>query len=255
VKNHAIAVVANLSDREFRDYVGANLHPNDGDEAWPVLLSAELIERTFETLKDMRDQASRTLNQRAAERDEYQLECLRRGPAGRQDWVTYRVEYDIWRRKIANFNRMVLARLSETSNAKKKLNSQMAAVAKRDRVAAHAQQMTEERDYLRGVVRDLAKAVHQHQAATAVSGRDAEQHDYDLWHALDTLTVPMGKEREPAKIRNVLRTHWFDTMHSPSGEAGRKHTERLMQQAPAGRSPSFEGIPKARFVEGRKPLA
>jgi hypothetical protein len=227
--------IAELGDDEFHELIRQHIHPVSGDAAvWAILLSPSLQDRTAGHLRDMNGRVDSSFKKRAREADAYQLECLKKGHVGRRDWQEYYNDYQAWRKRAGAFKQMVAGRAAELKIAQK-----------RTRAAAHeVYQATNSHNY-REVIRQFAVRIHQHQALTARSGREPEQHDYDLWRLLDELSVPVGPEGN-ATIRDMMRTYWFDTSPATVQDGTRRTAERLMRQAPAGRSEAYQGIPKLR---------
>lgn len=251
--------IERLGDKAFRELVTEHLHPETGDpEMWEALLARPLIKRTRALLAEMRNQVEATLRKRERESTEYQLECLNNRASGRTDWVAHKAEYQDWRKKAVGFKRLVerrqvQAKAAAFSRGQEQHNREQEAGARRS--AAHVERMTEQRQLYLEIIRLLSIGIQQHQAMTAVAGRSPEQHDYDLWRALDNITIPMGPDEIYTALRKVLETFWFQTTAATANAGVRRQMERLMRQAPAGRSPSYEGAPKARHVGSTNPLA
>ncbi|MFF7837563.1 hypothetical protein ACFZC6_01815 [Streptomyces ossamyceticus] len=254
-----ITKVAALGDERFKELVTKHLARSDGDPAlWEVLLGETLINRTTETLKDMFEVACAAAAKRANERNEIRVACLERGPSGRTEWLHSDAKYQLWKSRNSHFKKLVQTRLTEAREARRDHVLSGRAVKKTnrdDRLVAHARQMTDERNHHVGVIREFARMVQRHQAMTAASGRMPEQHDYDLWRLLDELSMPDGAERDLIPLRQMLQAFWYDTTPATLAEGVRGQTERMMRQAPAGRSPRYEGTPKVRRIDEPKRLA
>jgi hypothetical protein len=242
--------LASLSDERYMDIVTRNIRRSSGDEAlWEVLLSKELIERTASTLKQMLEIATAAAGKRKNEINQIRIDCTRFGKLDRSTWARESAIYEEWRTRNSHLKQIVQERLGQVREARR------ATPESRARLVAQANDMSQRASDYRTIIRELARAVHQHQALSAASGTPPEQHDYDLWRVLDELTVPVGPEQQGASLRSMLRTYWFDTSPSMPAEDTRHATERLMRQAPAGRSERFQGSPKVRRIGSPNPLS
>lgn len=254
-----VAKVAALSDERFKELIDKHLHPDTGDPAvWDVLFSQSLMPRTTEVLQAMLEKVSVTLGRKKVEADAVHLESLKTGT--RQEWFAHRLEYDEWRVRAVAFQKMVQRRLGAAKNVrrswgKEQQDRQEKRIGERgpdykDRLA----RAKAAKDECENALRRLALKIREHQALTAVSDRMPEQHDYDLWRLLDELTLTVGKGGEQASVRRVMESYWLDTSEATMAAGQRGQTERMMQQAPAGRAPRFEGVTKVRRIDGQKRL-
>lgn len=230
-----------LTDEQYSDLLSGQVHPKfRNPDVWAALTSLEHIERTRAVLVDIHQRTANTLHRKKSERDAFEQECRARGAAGKRAWFETRPAWEDSRRKTAAFHQKVQQAISEVSKIQKANNratSHLVSNAGRD------------------TLRQLAVAVQRHQAAHARSGEIAGQEDYELWQALDRLTVPCGPEQEPTSLRTMLDFFWADVTPVSGGEAARSAAEKTMRQAPAGRSARFNGMPKARHVGNEKGLA
>lgn len=229
--------ISQLDDPAFREFITTNIHTADDTKAvWEQLADRRVADRTIETLRDLRLQTEGSMSRKRRELAEFQAECLLRGRRGRQDWLAAKREFEDWKRRANNFRRMVEARQIQVRTRMK------FGYEERARVDQGA----------RDALAKLCLQIQRHQAACAVSGRRAEQADYELWALLEELTIPLT-EGGAASLEYMLRTYWTPT--SRDKNAGRRTNERLMKQAPAGRAATFEGHPKARNIGSDKTLA
>jgi hypothetical protein len=229
--------ITKLDDPAFRELITTNIHSADETKpVWEQLMTREVADRTIETLKDLRLQTEASMSRKRRELADTQAECLLRGHRGRQDWLAAKRDFEDWKRRANNFRRMVEARQVQVRNKMK------FGYEERARVDQGA----------RDALAKLCLQIQRHQAACATSGRRAEQADYDLWALLEELTIPLT-EGGSASLEYMLRTYWIPTARDKN--AGRRDKERLMKKAPAGRSATFEGHPKARNIGSDKTLA
>jgi hypothetical protein len=243
-----VDAISQLDDSAFRELITTNIHPADNtDEAWKQLTAPQVVERTHDTLQAMRKQVEAALGKRRRDIEDFRTECHLRGPAGKQDYFAAKTEYQDWKRRANSFRYMVEARQAQARSALR------AAVATaRQENLQEARPLSRKRVAYHDALRDLALAVQRHQAAFAVSGRIAEQQDYDLWRRLGEIRVPVRDDDE-ASLRDMLITFWVETEADTAKE--RRDNERLMRQVPAGRSSTFEGTPRARHLGNGKSLA
>lgn len=243
------AELSSVSDQALKELVRKHLHPLRGDpEVWEALFAPDAIERTYEILTGMLDSAESAARKRNVELQAVRIACLDRGRQGTTEWLHADALHQQWKSKNGGFTQLVQRRLSELRKARGRNRH----AGKEERAVAHAIVM--ERDRYRTIIRDLTRAIHLHQARTAAGSRSAEQYDYDLWRLLDGIEMPVGPG-STATLRDVLRTYWFDTSPATVADGERGRAERLMQQAPGGRSAHFEGVPKARRVNEPRNLA
>lgn len=233
--------IAALSDDDYNKLVNANIHQRERDTAaWRILLSPEFVIRTHDQLNVTYQRVIGALRKRKAGRDVFQSECFKRGDAGKREWFETRPEYEEWRRRAVNFHRAVQDAMAEINKARKEAN-----ILQNDQVSHRH----------REALRELAVAVRDHQAEHARAGGVAEQPDYELWQALDRVTVPCGPGGRPVSLRSMLDVYWYEV--EPETAVGRAQdgAERLMRSAPAGRSSRYGGIPEARHVHNDKTIA
>ena len=232
--------LSSLDDEQYAELVTGNINPRTRDAAvWEALTSPDYLERTRATLTSVNHRAASAMRRRKTEREAFHQECLRRGEAGKQEWFNTRPEYEEWRRKAAFFHQTVLTAISELTKLTRDRNR-----------ASNRRNHDESRETLR----KLAAAVNRHQAMHAKSGQIAGQEDYGLWQLLDRLTVPCGPNQEPTTLRTMLDFYWTDVDVATEDGENRAAAERVMRQAPAGRSAPFSGVPRARHVGNGKEL-
>ena len=229
-----------LDDAAFRELVTDHLHSRKGDpQVWGLLTGPRLVQRTCGTLAAIHRQVTGTMLTKKTAREEFRQECFARGEAGKRDWFASLAEYESWRRRAGHFALMVQERLSDAKKALKAANR-----AAND-TAGHTHRM---------VLRQLAIAVQDHQAAHARAGGVAEQCDYELWRLLDKLTVPIGPRSEQMTLRTMLDIYWRDVEPVDEAREETAHMDDVMRAAPAGRSARYEGVPSARYVGNDKKL-
>lgn len=230
-----------LDDHAYEQLAIAHAHRKHRDpEIWALLTSPQHIERTHAALTNVHQRTAATLRRRKTEREAFEQECRARGQAGKQEWFATRPEYEKWRRGTAGFHQMVQAAISE--------------LGKMQRIQNHQATTQQNAQAARRALRKLSVAVQRHQAAHAKAGSIAEQEDYELWQLLDRLTVPYGPNQDPTTLRTMLDFYWTDVEVATEAGESQAAAERAMRQAPAGRSATFSGVPRARHVGNGKDL-
>jgi hypothetical protein len=234
--------LSTLDDRAYEQLTVANAHRKHRDpDTWALLTSPEHIERTRSCLVNVHQRTAATLRRKKTEREAFEQQCRARGQEGKQEWFATRPEYEKWRRGTAGFHQMVQGAISELGKAQRQHNHQ--ASTQNGAQAA------------REALRKLSIAVQRHQAAHAKTGTIAGQEDYELWQLLDRLTVPCGPNQDPTTLRTMLDFYWTDVDVVSASETERAGAERVMRQAPAGRSAQYGGVPRARHVGNEKGLS
>lgn len=156
-----------LSPEDFRNIVEENM----GDEhpqLWEALLDPRVVRRTHATLAATHQDVLSQLAQKSSE-----MSAL----SGEQ-WRAANKEHADWRRRALGYQRMVMRRKSE---AKYALGSA---------VAPPRQGMEPTKKVrLMSTVFELGRAIREHQQRCDELGITAEQHDLDLWDALEDVEV------------------------------------------------------------------
>lgn len=235
------ADLTTMTDEQYETLALTQIHPRHRDpDAWALLTSPQHIQRTRDILANVHQRTAAALRRRKTEREQFQQDCYARGEAGKKEWFETRPDYERWRRGAAGFHQKVQATISELGKLQREHNRN----ANRDTGQA-----------AREALRQLSVAVQRHQAVHARSGEIAGQEDYELWQLLDRLTVPCGPRQEPHTLRTMLDFYWTDVDMVDDAEEERAGAEKVMRQAPAGRSARFTGMPRARHVGSEKGLA
>ncbi|MGI5353855.1 hypothetical protein ACQI4E_00835 [Streptomyces sp. CA-252508] len=233
--------IAHLDDKQYEQLIVSNAHPPVRDpEIWAALTHPDNLARTRELMVHMHQRTGNTLRNRKAERDIFHRECIARGEAGRKAWLDSRAEYESWRRRAANFHQCIQQAIGELGKVQRTVNRQ---------------QTLQVGENYREMLRQLACAVHHHQATHAKAGGIADQADYELWRVLDRMTVPVGRDQEQVTLRTMLDIYWTDVTPVDEVQERRAEAERTMRAAPGGKSARYGGVPQARHVHNDKKLA
>jgi hypothetical protein len=235
------AALTQLSDGELEELLTANIHPPRRDpEVWAAITHPDNLPRARQILVNIHERTASVLRRRKTERDAFRAECFARGAAGKADWFAGQAEYDAARRRTANFHQRVQRAISELGKEQRNVNRAMSIDV-----------VNEARETLR----QLSVAVQRHQATHARDGGIAEQSDYELWQALDRLTVPTGPGQAPTTLRTMLDIYWTDVAPVTDEDSQRTQAERMMRSGPKGRPASFSSTPRARHTHNGKDLA
>ncbi|MFD9443380.1 hypothetical protein [Streptomyces sp. NPDC060001] len=230
-----------LTDEQYERLAIKHAHPRYREpDTWALLTDPAHIERTRTILSNVHQRTAATLRRRKTERDAFQQECFARGEAGKKEWFASQAEFERGRRGTAGFHQMIQAAISQLGKMQRRQNHK-----------AVTQETTQAN---REALRKLSIAVRNHQATHAKTGTIAGQEDYELWQLLDQLTVPCGPNQEATSLRTMLDFYWTDVETGTAADGDRAAAERVMRQAPAGRSAQYSGVPRARHVGGEKPL-
>lgn len=233
--------LADLEDSQFESVIIANAHPPNRDpEVWAALTDPNLIDRTRDTLTTLYQRNMGGIIKRRDEHEAFRRECRALGRSGWKSLAAAQAEYEERRRRATNFGRTMQNALAVVKETRRNIN----------RATNHqtAQDMRER-------LRELAQALQKHQVAHARIGGVAEQHDYELWQALDRIRVPLGPDSKMVSLRSMLDVYWTDVQPVSDEESRRTQAERVMRSAPAGQSAMFSGVPRARHVHNDKGLA
>jgi len=236
-------------DAEFlAALIRQHLHVQDGDpDLWKLLASEAIRGRTAAALKGILRDVREEIKKKAMEHQALRIRLLKQGGYGRRAWDKADAEHQAWKTRRGEFLIAVEHRLGSIKDPDEGTREQM--------LARRARRLSANEARYRDAVQALAVRIHQHQALTARSSREPEQHDYDLWRLLDELTVPLGDDNAPVPLRRMLRAYWFETTPATVREGETRTAERMMRQAPAGRSQRYGGTPKARHIGNPGSLA
>jgi hypothetical protein len=171
-----------LDDAAFHDLVNQHVpRRSDPDgSVWSALHDPALIERTYAALIEMVREVDSLLTTRAAELEAFRQDCYRRGEPGKRDWHQADADFKVWRGRALGWKRLLEPRLMVAKERRRQ--------ARMDRTARSSEEQA-----VRTALRQLALAVHRHQAASRSEDISPEPHDQTLWAALDQLTVPHGE--------------------------------------------------------------
>ena len=170
-------------------------HNRDTD-IWRQLLSAPLVERTYDTLRRLHDHNSRAMRRRRDDWERFVADCVTT-PISRQEWNCARREYENWRKHAETFATVVGHAMREVRQARRQ-------ITKDSRRGDEGNPQ-----FYRGRLRDVALAVYRHRAAITGSDVIAEDHDRDLWRILETITVPYGSASEPTSLLTMLDERYW----------------------------------------------
>lgn len=223
----------------FTALVRQHLHEQDGDpKLWAVLGSDTLRSRTAASLKSILRDTREEAKKRSMQHQELRVATMNQGSHGRRAWEKANAAHQAWKVRSGDYVHTVEYRLGSIKDVHE--------VSREQTLTQRVKRLSANEATYRNTVEALAVRIHQHQALTARSGRDPEQHDHDLWRLLEELTVPLGDDDQPVPLQRMLRAYWFETSPATIQDGSRRLAERLMRQAPGGRSERYGGTPKVR---------
>ena len=175
-----------LPDNTFHTLVVNNLGREDQPALWDLLLGPQLARRTHTALgaafRDVEDQ----LAERRADIDSYRQECSRRGSAGRREWAAEWGGYQEWRSRVIGYRRLLSRRLTEAKQARR--NAPEPPRPKPAPPKPTPPNSARKIRQLQTVFR-LAWVIAQHREATLRQGIVPDDHEVELWRALDVIEV------------------------------------------------------------------
>ncbi|WP_141576179.1 hypothetical protein [Actinomadura sp. WMMA1423] len=175
-----------LPDDAFRTLIVSNLDRTEQPAMWDLLLSPQLARRTHGVLgaafRDVEDQ----LAERRADMESYRQECHVEGAAGKGKWFAAQGEHQEWRRRAIGYRRILSRRLAEAKHA-----AGNAAAPARPKPALPVPAPPNPARKVRQVtsVFRLAWVISEHRAETLRQGIVPDEHDVELWRALDLIEV------------------------------------------------------------------
>ncbi|TDD37836.1 hypothetical protein E1287_07190 [Actinomadura sp. KC06] len=173
--------LSTLPDDSFRTLIENNLDRDEHPSLWDLLLHPQMVRRTHAALgsafRDVEDQ----LAERRADLESFRQECHQAGPAGKDKWFAAQGEHQEWRRRAIGYRRILQRRLSEAKNA---LNNAAALPSPQPAPANSARKTRQVTTVFR-----LAWVISQHRDETLRQGIVPDEHDVELWRALDLIEL------------------------------------------------------------------
>jgi len=155
---------------------------------WNRLLGTDLLARTGAALRRAQERNDSAMQSRQQQWSRYVEERVGvKVDAG--EWALARQDYDDWCRRAEAFAAGVAKALKDV-----------------DRAARKAQREVEQKDagVYRSKLKAVARAIYTHRAASEDAEVIAEDHDLQLWAALESVTVPDGPMSEPTSLMDML---------------------------------------------------
>ncbi|SHW62303.1 Uncharacterised protein [Mycobacteroides abscessus subsp. abscessus] len=183
--------VDQLTDEDLAEMVLRNVDERTREtSSWAAVTCATHIDRTLAVLRALHRDNLGSMQTRKAEHKHLQAACAEQGAEGRRRWLQARADYEQWRAAAAAIDGAVTRAMSAVNMARK------------DRL----QEATEAKRLCRGVIRDLALAIHRHRdVTTAMEGRDSSSPaDLELWGLLEQISVPMGPGDQPFTLEEMV---------------------------------------------------
>lgn len=183
--------VDQLTDEALGATVLRNVDERTRDASvWAAVTCAGHIDRTLSVLRALHRDNLGSMQSRKADHKRLQATCSAQGATGRRTWLQASADYEQWRAAAAQFDGAVTRALSAVNMARK------------DRL----QEAAEAKRVYRGVVRDLALAIHRHRdVTTRAAGIEPSSADLELWEVLEEIRVPMGPDDQQFTLTEMVQ--------------------------------------------------
>ena len=159
-------------------------------QTWDRLLQSDLVVRTLNALRRAHERNQSAMESRREEWMRYTEERVG-VKVDAQQWQTARREYEEWCQRASKFDSTVAKAIQDVERAQRKLI----------RDSGHEQGDSQ---FYRRQLKAVARAIYAHRTALEDGEVIAEDHDLQLWSALDTVTVPNGPLSEPTSLMAML---------------------------------------------------
>jgi len=157
---------------------------------WDRLVQADLVARTLNALQRAHERNQSAMDSRREEWVRYTEDRVG-VKVDAQQWQMARREYEEWRQRAAKFDTTVAKAIQDVERSKRKLLRDSA-------------DPREDSQFYRRQLKAVARAIYAHRMALEDGEVIAEDHDLQLWSALDTVTVPNGPLSEPTSLMAML---------------------------------------------------
>lgn len=159
-------------------------------QTWDRLLEADLVVRTVNALHRAHERNQSAMEARREEWVRYTEERVG-VKVDAQQWQMARREYEEWRQRASKFDSTIAKAVQEVERAQRKLG----------RNSGNEQGDSQ---FYRRQLKAVARAIYAHRAALEDGEVIAEDHDLQLWSALDSVTVPNGPLSVPTSLMALL---------------------------------------------------
>lgn len=174
-----------LHDDTFHTLIENSLDRDERPALWDLLLHPQMVHRTHGMLsgafRDIEDQ----LAQRRADMDSFRQECFAQGQAGKGAWFSAWGEYQEWRQRAIGYRRILQRRLTESKSALRGVTTPPRPRQPQPPPAANPGRKIRQ---MQTVFR-LAWVISEHRTETLDQGIVPDEHDVELWRALDLIEV------------------------------------------------------------------
>lgn len=159
-------------------------------QTWDRLMQGDLVIRTLNALRRAHERNQSAMESRREEWLRYTEERVG-VKVDAQQWQMARREYDEWCQRAAKFDATLGKAIQDVERAQRKL------------VRESGNQEGDSQFYRRQL-KTVARAIYAHRTALEDGDVIAEDHDLQLWSALDTVTVPNGPLSVPTSLMAML---------------------------------------------------
>jgi hypothetical protein len=166
-------------------------HKRNADAGiWNRLLDPDLIVRTAAALRRAHERNASAIQTRREEWLRY-TEARVGVKVDPREWAAARQDWDDWCTRAGKFAATIAKAIQDVERAQRKLAREGAGRA-------------EDPQFYRRQLQTVARAIYDHRVALEDGEVIAEDHDLQLWSALDTVTVPNGPLSEPTSLMAML---------------------------------------------------
>lgn len=158
---------------EFNEYVNADVRGTAPEEISEALRQPEVVERWHNCLLSHKSNVEAQLVHGKAEKAQKFADCVRKGPAGKQEWLDYLAEQQKWRSGAIRFKNGAEVKLVEAKQYLSRYASE-----------APTTQLLLERNAALQRVLALEKGIINHQEAVTNAPDDdnTDEADENLWN-------------------------------------------------------------------------
>jgi DNA-binding transcriptional regulator GbsR (MarR family) len=111
-------------DPALIEVVSRDVRGKSTPEEQAFLRSADGVKLWRDALKAIRTDLETQAISRKADAEAFRTACMRKGPAGKQDWFEYKAGWDAWKTSAARFRRGVETNLAEAKRITRELEEE-----------------------------------------------------------------------------------------------------------------------------------
>ncbi len=162
---------------------------------WNRLLEPDLVVRTAAALYRAHERNASAMQTRSEEWLRYTEERVGVKVDARE-WAAARQDYEDWCARAGKFAATIARAIQDVERAQRKRAREGAAAG-------------EDPQFYRRQLKAVAEAIFAHRSALEQGDVIAEEHDLQLWSALESVTVPHGPLSEPTSLMSMLTERYW----------------------------------------------